>query len=490
MKRFFLLGTSVSFSCGIATGLFLDWDTAWVWALLCVVIIIAWGIVFRKENILFIIWLGACVLSGASGGIHSVEHYRTLEEQENLRGIGKVRGEMSTGVFDAHFVLEAYDCEERVCPREYILVRTGRYETLTDGMTVHFGPCDLKRPERFDSRFDYPMYLAKEGIGFVARGCPIEPVAVRGDRLRSSLHETRVFISSVIEERIPEPEAGLARGLLLGGSDELPEALANDFRIAGLSHIVAVSGYNISVLAGGLFLLGVGLGWYRKRAVWGALFGTVLFVLLVGAPASAVRAALVSIVGFVAFSLARPIPTTSILCFAAASMLFWNPLLLRYDVGFQLSFLATFAILFSAPWRNRFSKSSWLTGKFSEALLLTLSVLLFVTPVTLIHFGTLSPYALVANILALPLIPAAFLSSLCTVVLGWIPGIGAAIGWIAYGMLHGLVAITETVARLPGASASYAGIRWWGVIIWYGICLSFFFWQHRVAQKSREKGLR
>lgn len=486
MRRFLLLGTSVSFSCGIATGSFFDRDMAQVSAFLFVLIVISWSVAFRKEVVLFVIWCGICLISGILGAVHSVEHYRVLGGQKGVQGIGWVRGEMSAGVFDTRLVLELYDCGEKACPEEYILVRTSRYIALTDGMSVRFGPCDLERPEQFDPHFDYPMYLAKEGIGFVARGCPIDPIMSESNWFRKGLHETRAFIVSVVENRIPEPEAGLARGLLLGGSSELPEALARDFRTVGLSHIVAISGYNISVLAGGFFLLGIGLGWYRKRAVWVAFFGIVFFVFLVGAPASAVRAALVSIAGFGASLVSRPVSGIPILCFAAALMLLGNPLLLRYDIGFQLSFLATFAILFSAPWRSRFRGEFWFVRSFVDVFLITFSVLLFIAPLTLIHFGALSPYALFANILALPLVPATFLFSFSTVIFGWIPGLGALMGWVTYALLHILVVITETIARFPGANASFIGVRGWGVIIWYVGCLLFFLWQQRVVRGSRE----
>lgn len=486
MRRFFLSGTSVSFLSGIAAGSFFDGDVARMWTLLFVLVLVSWSVVFRKEAVLFVVWCGICVALGISGAVHSTGHYQSLDKQKDVRGVGFVRSEMSAGEFDSRFILELYDCGEKVCPEEYVLVRTSRYVTLTDGMSVRFGPCDLERPERFDPSFDYPMYLAKEKIGFVARGCPIDPMIGEDDRLRKSLHETRMFIVSVIEKRVPEPEAGLARGLILGGSSELPEALARDFRTVGLSHIVAISGYNISVLAGGFFLLGIGLGWYRKRAVWIAFLGTAFFVFLVGAPASAVRAALVATAGFGASLVSRPVSGIPILCFTAALMLFGNPLLLRYDIGFQLSFLATFAILFSASWRSRFSGKSWFVRSFIDAFLITFSVLLFIAPLTLIHFGTLSPYALFANMLVFPLVPAAFLSSFGTVIFGWIPGLGALIGWMTYAALHTLVVIAEMVASFPGANASYTGIRGWSVIIWYVSCLLFFLWQQRVVQRSQK----
>jgi competence protein ComEC len=486
MRRFLLLGLSIAFLLGISAGLFLDWGEARILVFLCVGMIIAWSVSFQRKDVLFVSWLGCCVIVGMLIATHSVRTYQLLEGRTNVQGIGVVRGEMSFSSFHANFVTELLDCGQEMCPEEYVLVRTSRYRQFSDGMRIHFGPCDLRRPEQFDPNFNYSMYLAKEGVGFIATDCPFELIPDQSDWLRGKLHRVRIFVSSVIGERISEPEAGLARGLILGGSDELPESLAHDFRVVGLSHIVAVSGYNISVLAGGFFLIGIGLGWYRKRAIWIAFLGTVLFVFLVGAPASAVRAAIVAIAGFLAFSVSRPMPIFSLLCFAAVLMLFGNPLLLRYDIGFQLSFLATFAILFSAPWRNRFKNTSWLLRNFLEIFLTTFSVLLFVMPITLVYFGTLSPYALLANVIILPLVPIAFLLTLGVVIFGWIPGIGAFIGWITYGILHSLVVLTEIIARFPGADASYTGVHWWGVFAWYGFCLTFFLWQGRRASKGKE----
>ncbi len=486
MRRFFLLGSSIAFSGGITLGLFFNLIDVQVVLLLCIGLAIAFSLVFRTDILLSVCWIGACVLMGALVASQTMKDFQVLGEEKSLQGFGMVRGEAIQGTFGNRVVVSLYDCGERKCPRKYVLLRTSQYEPLIDGVKVHIGPCDLKRPEQFDARFDYPMYLAKEGIGFVSTQCPLEFVSTPSDRLRRGLHEVRVYITSIIAQRIPEPEAGLARGLILGGSDELPETLARDFRIVGLSHIVAVSGYNISVLAGGFFLLGIGFGWYRKRAVWLALLGTALFVLLVGAPASAIRAALVSVAGFGAFLVARPVSAIPILCLAAALMLAINPLLLRYDIGFQLSFLATFAILFSAPWRSRFQKRSWLGGYLLEAFLITLSVLLFVTPLTLIYFGTLSPYALLANMGALPLVPAAFFLSCLVVLFGWIPGFGAFAGWCAYGILHFLVVIAEIIAHLPGADMTFTEIRWWVVVLWYGFWLLFFLWQNTVRKKSQD----
>jgi hypothetical protein len=173
MRRFALLISSGAFSSGIAFGSFAGWDEARVWILVCTGIAVTLCLVFRRESVLFVVWLGMCAFGGMFLAVHEGEYYRALEEQNNVQGVGVVRGEMSIGALDARLVLSASDCEGHICPKENILFRTSQYETFTDGMRVYFGPCNLKRPEQFDPNFDYPMYL-KEGIGLLL------PMSVRG----------------------------------------------------------------------------------------------------------------------------------------------------------------------------------------------------------------------------------------------------------------------------------------------------------------------
>ena len=482
MKRSLLLVVSLAYSVGVALGSVNEYVTEHVQVI--ALLFLAGGIVYAFLFRSYFAWLWCVVWIGIGLGIffssRAVEYYKTLPEQHQVSGIGTMQGEVLLGSFDARIRVKLDKCDTSVCPREVIQVSVDQYGNWEDGARLRIGPCDFKRPDRSHATFDYPMYLAKEGIGFVADTCPVERLIDKEVMIRSWLHQIRVSISRVLETRLPEPEAGLARGLLLGGNDELPKVVAQDFRTVGLSHIVAVSGYNISVLSGIFFLIGIGVGWYRKRAVWIALFGTVLFVFLVGAPASAVRAMLMACTGFAALLVSRPTQALPLLFFVAALMLFHNPLLLRYDIGFQLSFMATFAILISATWRERFSIRAWFFGSILEGAIITSTVLLFVTPITVFQFGTLSPYALLANILALVLTPLAFFFSGMTILFGWIPGIGALLGWLSYGVLHGLIEIASTLAHFPGAHATYTGFQGWMFIPWYVFLVYIFSRQNQL----------
>ena len=478
MKRWLSPILSGSFVTGVALGSLMTFQSALVFGCLAGVVIVAAAAAFQSRLAVLFLVSGGLFVSGMLLVSDTTEQYQTLSGISGVSGSGTIRGEMDRGVYDARVVVALDDCRSEVCPRELVQLRVDRFSEWSDGMRVHVGPCDFKRPERFDPEFDYPMYLAKEGIGFVADRCPMERIVGEESYFRTWLSRARVSVAERIAYRLPEPEAGLARGLLLGGSDELPDSVADAFRTVGLSHIVAVSGYNISVLAGGLFLLGILLGWYRKQAVWLTLLGIVLFVCLVGAPASAVRAALMAGIAFFALLAARPADGLSLLCVAGALMLAANPLLLRYDIGFQLSFAATFAILISAPVRARMRYRSWIVGSVTEMVLITSSVLIFVIPLSLFHFGTLSPYALLSNILVLPLVPVAFLLSFAIVLLGWVPGLGAGIGWLGYGALHGALFLGDRLSALPGAGMTFSGVAAWMVGCWYLGWVLFFVWRN------------
>lgn len=474
MKRWLLPILSCSFIAGVALGSVATFSCAQVAGYLMAALVSAAAVAFRNRLAIAVFFAGLSLIAGLLLASGAVERYQVLSDISGVSGVGTIRGELDRGLYDARVVVKLDECEYDSCPRESVQLSVDRFSEWPDGTQVRIGPCDLKRPERFDPAFDYPMYLAKEGIGFVAHRCPIERVEGTDNHLRTWLHRARVSVTERIASRLPEPEAGLARGLLLGGSDELPDSIADAFRTVGLSHIVAVSGYNISVLAGGLFLFGIVLGWYRKQAVWLTLIGIVLFVCLVGAPASAVRAALMAGAAFLALLVARPADGLSLLFLAGALMLAANPLLLRYDIGFQLSFVATFAILISAPSRALIRPQSWMVRSVTEVVLITSAVLVFVIPLSLFHFGTLSPYALLSNVLVLPLVPIAFLLSFSVVLFGWIPGFGAGIGWLAYGALHGTLALGDWLATLPGAGMTFSGVTFWMVGCWY-LCWVLFF---------------
>lgn len=354
-------------------------------------------------------------------------------------------------------------CDDTVCPEALLLGQFPQYAELSRGERIRV-VCRVALPDNEALGFDYRMYLAKEGIGAVCRPTEWERLPER--QWYAPLFALRGDIQTLLVHHIPRPESGLVSGLLLGGDEGLSRAAQEDFKAAGLSHIVAVSGYNVTIVAETLLFILVFAGLRRRQAFLLILAGVWGFVLLSGASASAIRAGVMGSLVFVAFQFGRPQLGMRALCLAAAGMLFWNPLLLRYDVGFQLSFAATLGIMLSAG--GDVGRVLGARGFLVRLGLATLAAQAFVAPLLLHHFHMLSLVGLLANLVVLPLLPATMLLGAFTAGAGAMSAFaGTVFGWTAYIMARTVFAVTETAAQAPFAEASVAAFPWWAVVLWY-----------------------
>ncbi|HEX7586634.1 MAG TPA: ComEC/Rec2 family competence protein [Patescibacteria group bacterium] len=364
-----------------------------------------------------------------------------------------------------------------------VLLNASLYPEYKYGYEVNL-KCKLEAPENFAEGFDYRMYLAKDGIYYVCSGPKIELLnRDKGNKFYSSLLRIKNKFNNNINRLIPFPQAGLLSGLILGGSGGLSKDLQNNFSRTGMTHIVAVSGYNVTIVAEYLMLLGIFLGLWRKQAFWFAVFGILLFVLMTGMTASAVRAGVMGTLLLWAMKNGRLANSQNAIVFAAAIMLFFNPLLLRYDIGFQLSFLATIGIIYIYPMiegkLNRNSKIFWIW----EILFLSLSAQIFVLPIILYNFQTLSLLSLVANVLILPIIPLTMLLGFLMAISNFIfTPLATVLAWLTYTPLKYEVEIIQLLGNLKYSALEIKNFPWWGVVIWYIILIQIIIF----FQRSKE----
>lgn len=235
-----------------------------------------------------------------------------------------------------------------------------------------------------------------------------------GNPFRAWLIQIRDEARQTIFELYPQPEAGLLTGILLGVDNDLPGSLAESYRDTGTAHIIAISGFNMAVLAG-LFM------WFFSRLFgpyWAALISSILlliYTLFVSSSPSVSRALIMAVVGAGGHLIGRRQMGINALAFTAALMCLINPALL-YNVSFQLSFAATFGlVVFAEPmqgWLGLFLEKNlsekWskkLTNPLSEYYLFTLAAQFATLPVIASHFGRISISALLANPLVLPIQP-------------------------------------------------------------------------------------
>ncbi|TXH05365.1 MAG: ComEC/Rec2 family competence protein [Candidatus Moraniibacteriota bacterium] len=397
--------------------------------------------------------------------LRSVEHWQALPESTPFSGPAEIitRGEPRT--FYRPMTLRPLADD---WAGGDILYRAAIDFAGTPGERLDFS-CQLKRPENFEPGFDYQMLLASRGTGYLCeRGGQAAISADGGFSLRKTLYAIQSGFRDRVNALLPEPESGLLTGLLVGGGDRLAPETRDAFARAGLSHIVAVSGYNMSVVADGLVILALGLGLWRRGAVMAAVLGLALFLLVIDGSAASLRAALMAWLAFGAYFIGRPAASWNGLLLAGALMLLANPLLLRYDVGFQLSFLATAALLVFARHFETFEFFRHWYGKVAALFLTTVVIELFTLPVIVGTFGTFSLVAPLANALVLPLVPLAMFAGLGAVL--WaaiVPALGFLIVPFVWLPLAAIIRSAEALAALPGASLSGLDSSPVFAVLWY-----------------------
>ena len=336
---------------------------------------------------------------------------------------------------------------------------------LPRGMAIQTGDqlrltTRVELPENFDG-FAYREYLARQGIGGIGRTSNAVVVG-RSEGAQVALAGVRAVLLDGLNRSVPEPEAALGAGILLGVRAAIAPEINDAFERAGLTHVVAISGWNIAIVAALVAAAARPLARRRGGRHAGALIAVATvagYVLLTGATPSVVRAALMAGALLVARLGGSRAHAASALGLAALVMLIAAPSLL-WDVGFQLSLLATGGLIwFGAPIERRMT--AW-PALIREPVALTLAAQITTLPVILINFERLSLIAPVANVLVVPFVPLAMLfSAIASIVsvlaqLVPVPFVADAAVWLTGGaawlVLRAMVLIGSALASVPYAS--------------------------------------
>jgi competence protein ComEC len=359
-----------------------------------------------------------------------------------------------------------------------VLVRAPRYPEYRYGDRLEIEGL-LETPPEFED-FSYRDYLARQGIHSLLRRPHITLLARdQGSFFYAKLYAFKSRAQATIARFLPEPQASLLTGILLGVETGIPADLMADFSATGTTHIIAISGFNISIIAGLFSGLSTRL-FGRRRAMPLAVTGIILYTLLVGASAAVVRAAIMGSLYVIAIHYGRQSDALNSLMAAAILMTALNPFTL-WDLGFQLSFAATLGLVLYTPvvqsWFERGLRkllSEGATrkaiGLFNEALIVTLAVQITTLPIIVYNFRTLSLVTLLANLLILPAQPGLMLwGGLATIAgLLWLP-LGQALGWVAWLFLTFTIVIVELTARVPYASLDVGRVSLGLVCLYYAL---------------------
>jgi competence protein ComEC len=308
--------------------------------------------------------------------------------------------------------------------------------------------------------FSYRAYLARQEIlSVLSRAEASLLLEGQGNPLLAGIYALKERAHAILYRIFPDPEASLLAGILLGEEKGIPAHVQTAFKDTGTSHIIAISGFNMTIIAG-LFAGSFGRLLGPRKGALAAVLGIGLYTILVGANAAVVRAAIMGGLSIFARQVGRRQHGLNTLAFTAAVMALFNPQVL-WDIGFQLSVAATLGlVLYAEPLSQAFKRvaSRYIPQETAERLarpvgeyfLFTLAAQLLTLPLLAYHFRSISLVALIANPVILPAQPPVMVLSGIAVILGLVyQPLGQLAGYLALPFVTYTIRVVEFFARIP-----------------------------------------
>jgi len=387
--------------------------------------------------------------------------------------------------------------------RVYVQVEKGREDTIVLVVAKPYpevGVGDrvkvsgtLFKPEPFDTDggriFQYDKYLQRDGVRFLLSFATMRvQEEAPWHSVPAALARIKHFFLRGLDTTLPEQQAALAGGIVIGGKTGLDKDLQDAFITSGLVHVIVLSGYNVMIVAEWVMALLAFISTSRRaRAIAGAL-ALLLFVGIAGFSATAIRATLMALIALYARATGRTYAASRALFVVVLLMLIWNPLYLVFDPGFGLSVTATAGLIWLSPIfegtflhaRKRLGRgeSNRVQKFWIEAAATTLAAQTGVLPLLLYNTGNLSLVALPANLLVVAVMPLAMAAAAIT-------GVGGALFATTLPALAHLLAIpTDLITRyvifvatqsaaLPGAALTISAFSFAWVLLAYAAIIFF-----------------
>lgn len=272
-------------------------------------------------------------------------------------------------------------------------------------------------------------------------------------RSQSLVYATTRHFAAGLQSTLPEPQASFGLGILVGQRDTLPEQTSDMLKMVGLTHIIAVSGYNLTVLV--RFTRRFLAKRSKFQATTGAITLILAFLVVTGGQPSIVRAAIISILSLGAWYYGRTIRPMVLILLTAAGTALWNPMYLWSDIGWYLSFLAFFGVLVVAPALTARLFKVRRPGAMSQLIIESFSAQIMTLPIILYIFNESSYIVLLANLLVVPLIPLAMVLTFVAGLAGvFIPALAGWLSWPARYLLTYLLDVAGIVSRIPNMQFS------------------------------------
>ncbi len=458
---------------------------------------------------------GFCLLFLCSGLLRYQTSLPIVDEHRlqyyNEQGIVTVQGIVSTepepGDTTVSFQFSANTVlinGQRAEASGRVLVRTLQYQDYHYGDILKITG-ELESPAETDSS-NYRNYLARHGIYSVVNYPIIEVLGTgKGIKPLTWIYSLRNRLSESLARAMPEPQASLAQGILLGIRGNIPYSLNQAFSRTGTTHVLAISGINITIVIG--MLLAAGIWLFGKRYsiyIWLALIIIWFYALLTGMNPPVVRGAIMGSIFLIAELLGRPGSALTALTFAAAIMVGIDPQVL-WDASFQLSFLAMAGLILIAPYLQAWGNKRINTGRersFATSLggfavssfAITFAATLVTWPVIAYYFRVVSLVGLPATFFSVLALPAIIITAVFVAVVGlFLPPVAWVLGWISWLCISYFIIVVRIFDALPLSSIRLEGIQIWQLWTYYillSLAMSIIYYRqqltalfHRAAAK-------
>ncbi|HLP88215.1 MAG TPA: ComEC/Rec2 family competence protein [Nostocaceae cyanobacterium] len=324
--------------------------------------------------------------------------------------------------------------------------------------------------------FDFQKYLQQDGIFAGLLGKQVKTFDQKKPwgwwQVRERIVRSQIRLLGI-------PEGPLVSAMVLGGKAvDLPYDIRDVFVKVGLAHTLAASGFQTSLILGIVLRLTKN---FKKgiQITFGGL-SLILFLCLTGLQPSVLRAVIMGFAALIALAMERKVKQLGSLLLAATLLLVFNPLWI-WDLGFQLSFLATLGLITTASAISR--RLDWLLPVISESISVPLAATIWTLPIILASFSVVSTYCLPLNIITTPLVSIISLGSMATALASLIlPDLGSYLSSFLYYPTYWLIQLVEFTSNLPGSSVAVGAISIWQMLIIYSLIILTWlvnWWQKR-----------
>lgn len=397
---------------------------------------------------------------------------------------GKVIKEREKGERSDKILLKVEEILNKTSSEKFeskVLIYSKKYSGVNYGDILQVKG-KLKIPSLFEN-LNYRDYLKKERISAIIYFPEIKILEKdKGNFFFKIIYSLKEKLRASISKNFSPPQSIILKAIVLGDKREIPKSFSEKLNTTGLRHIVTVSGLHFTILAGIIMSLFVSFRIHRGQSFYFTIVFLIFYLLMTGLQISAVRAFIMSTLFLYAQKIGRVSCSFRALIFSAFLMVLFDPFLLKFDVGFQLSFLAVSGIIFLSPFFQE--KLKFCPLFLRDVLSFSFSAQLFILPLLLYNFGYFSLISPLTNILVLPFLPLlmviGFLSSFIGV---FFPLIGKIIFWFSWPILVYLTKIIEFFSSLSFSFLNFQ-ISWFWLLISYSI-LGVIVWRLKEREKIR-----